>query len=151
VVVAADVRRLDRILGNVLDNATEHAPAARVQVAVRLEHDAAVVSVADAGPGVAPDALVHLFDRFYKADASRTGGSSGLGLAIAAEHAALLGGELSAANRPEGGLEVLLRLPLAGAVTESLPAGDERDMRTRDAPPGSDAIPAPTEPARPKA
>ena len=68
------------------------------------------------------DALPHLFDRFYKADPSRgaAGSSSGLGLAIAAEHAALLGGSLRARNRPGGGLIVALTLP----VTRSLPAGD---------------------------
>ena len=50
-------------------------------------------SVADRGPGVPPDRLDRIFERFYKADPSRHGGSSGLGLAIAAEHAALLGGD----------------------------------------------------------
>ena len=71
----------------------------------------------------------HLFERFYKADPSRHGGSSGLGLAIAAEHAALLGGTLTATDRPGGGLVVELRLP----VTESLPAGDETAMSRDDA------------------
>ena len=71
----------------------------------------ATVEVADRGPGVPTDALAHLFDRFYKADASRHGGSSGLGLAIAAEHAALLGGGLAAENRQGGGLAVTLRVP----------------------------------------
>ncbi len=55
-----------------------------------------VIAVEDRGPGVATDRLDRIFERFYKADPSRHGGSSGLGLAIAAEHAALLGGELRA-------------------------------------------------------
>jgi signal transduction histidine kinase len=147
IVVDADVRRLDRILGNVLDNARVHAPGSRVDVEVRREGEAALVSVTDHGPGVAPEALPHLFDRFYKADASRSGGSSGLGLAIAAEHAALLGGTLEAAGHPGGGLAVTLRLP----VTEPLPAGDGPDTWGSDAADGSDAAAAPTEQARPNA
>jgi two-component system, OmpR family, sensor histidine kinase MtrB len=106
----------------------------------------AMVQVADHGPGVPADALAHLFDRFYKADVSRHGGSSGLGLAIAAEHAALLGGGLVAENRPGGGLAVTLRLP----VNESLPASDGPDMGEPDAFDGSSAVSAPTKPARPK-
>ena len=105
----------------------------------------ASVTVADRGPGVAPEALRHLFDRFYKADASRTSGSSGLGLAIAAEHAALLGGSLSAANRDEGGLAVTLRLP----VTRSLRPGDRPESDDVEAWQRSDAGPAPATPARP--
>jgi two-component system sensor histidine kinase MtrB len=79
-----------------------------------------LVTVADRGPGVPPDALGRLFDRFYKADPSRSSGSSGIGLAIAAEHAALLGGSLRAEAREGGGLVFRLHLP----VTNSLPGGD---------------------------
>jgi two-component system sensor histidine kinase MtrB len=145
IVVAADVRRLDRIVGNLLDNARQHAPDAPVEVTVGADDHEAFVTVADRGPGVSPDALTRLFDRFYKADASRHAGSSGLGLAIAAEHAALLGGALRAANRPGGGLEVTLRLP----VTGSLPGRDPHDTPGDDAVPGSSANSASTEPARP--
>jgi signal transduction histidine kinase len=67
-----------------------------------------------------PGELDRIFERFYKADPSRRAGSSGLGLAIAAENAALLGGRLHATNRPEGGLRIELHLP----VTGSLPRGD---------------------------
>lgn len=121
-VVESDPRRIERIVGNLLDNAKEHAAGAPVEVRVELGHDgaSAVVAVADRGPGIAPDQLAHVFDRFYKADPSRHGGSSGLGLAIAAEHATLLGGELTASNREGGGLRVELRLP----VTRPLPGGD---------------------------
>ena len=146
VVIEADVRRLDRIVGNVLDNARSHAPGAVVAVTVARDASAATVQVADRGPGVPVDALAHLFDRFYKTDASRHEGSSGLGLAIAAEHAALLGGGLVAENRPGGGLAVTLRLP----VSESLPASDVPDTGERNADDGSSAVSASTEPVRPK-
>ena len=131
VVVDSDPRRLERILGNLLDNARAHAPGASVEVSLTPIAGGAVVVVADRGPGVAPDALPHLFERFWKADPSRgaTGaGSSGLGLAIAAEHAALLGGSLRARNRPGGGLIVALSIP----VTRSLPARDGGDTSAAD-------------------
>ena len=119
-VVDTDPRRLERILGNLLDNAREHAPGAAVEVSVEVGPEEIALVVADRGPGVPADRLQRIFERFYKADPSRHGGSSGLGLAIAAEHAALLGGYLMAANRPDGGLRIELRLP----VTGSLPRGD---------------------------
>jgi two-component system, OmpR family, sensor histidine kinase MtrB len=130
-VIETDPRRFDRIVANLLDNAREHAPAA--PVAVSLTTDSAegeiVVAVTDRGPGVPPDRLARIFDRFYKADPSRHGGSSGLGLAIAAEHAALLGGYLTASNLAEGGLRMELRLP----VTGSLPPGDAMAIDGADA------------------
>jgi two-component system sensor histidine kinase MtrB len=129
VVVETDPRRLDRILGNLLDNARAHAPGAAVEVSLTPISGGAVIVVADRGPGVRADALPHLFDRFFKADPSRTAGSSGLGLAIAAEHAALLDGSLRARNRPGGGLVVALTLP----VTGSLPRGDASDTLRGDA------------------
>jgi signal transduction histidine kinase len=119
-VVESEPRRLDRIVGNLLDNAHEHAPGSRVEVTLGLDRDVAVVVVADTGPGVPDDRLGRIFERFYKADPSRHDGSSGLGLAIAAEHASLLGGELRATNRPTGGLQIELRLP----VTRSLHGSD---------------------------
>jgi two-component system sensor histidine kinase MtrB len=128
-VLDSDPRRLDRILGNLLDNARDHAPGSAVEVSLQQARDGAVIVVADRGPGVPADAIGHLFERFYKADPSRAGGSSGLGLAIAAEHAALLGASLRARNRPGGGLVVALTLP----VTRPLPVGDAPDTGEADA------------------
>jgi two-component system sensor histidine kinase MtrB len=112
VLIESDPRRLERIVGNLLDNAREHAPGAPVEVSLGVDGGELVVSVADRGPGVPADRLRHIFERFYKADPSRHGGSSGLGLAIAAEHAALLGGTLFAENRDGGGLRIALSLPV---------------------------------------
>ena len=128
VVVDTEPRRLDRILGNLVDNARDHAPGSPVEVSLTRTAAGAVIVVADRGPGVARDDLPHVFDRFYKADPSRTGGSSGLGLAIAAEHAALLGATLRARPRPGGGLIFALTLP----VTQPLPGGEWPDMAVRD-------------------
>jgi two-component system sensor histidine kinase MtrB len=122
VIVEADPRRLERILGNFLDNAKEHAGDADVEVAIEPGDDDIVISVSDRGPGVPPDRLEMIFDRFTKIDPSRSGGSSGLGLAIAAEHAALMGGYLQAMNRDGGGLRLELVLPRD--VAGSLRVGD---------------------------
>ena len=117
VLVDTDVRRLDRILGNLLDNVREHAPVTPCEVSLTVTREGAVIVVADRGPGVSAEALPRLFDRFYKADPSRSAGGSGLGLAIAAENAALIGATLRARPRPGGGLVVALTLPV-GAVPE---------------------------------
>src|SRR5262249_26506207 len=131
VIVETDPRRLERIVGNLLDNAREHAPGALVVVRLQPRGDHVRITVADRGPGVPPDRLDRIFDRFYMADPSRRGGS-GLGLAIAAEHAALLGGELTARNREGGGLALALDLP----VTIPLPVGDRAAMPEDEGEPG---------------
>ena len=131
VVVDTDRRRLDRILGNLLDNAREHAPGSPVEVGLVADDVTALVWVADRGPGVPDEQLEAIFERFHKADPSRRSGSSGLGLAIAAEHAALLGGSLRARPRDGGGLRFELRLP----VTRSLPDGDGAVNRPAEAGP----------------
>jgi signal transduction histidine kinase len=73
------------------------------------------LSIADNGPGIAVEDLPRVFDRFYRADKarSRESGGTGLGLAIARQLALAHGGDLSAANRPEGGAKFSLRLPAA--------------------------------------
>lgn len=129
-VVETDPRRLDRILGNFLDNAREHAASNDVTVDLDLGDDDLVLAVSDRGPGVPEDRLQRIFERFTKLDPSRSGGSSGLGLAIAAEHAALLGGYLQAMNREGGGLRLELVLPRP--VTRSLPGGDASDTQWFD-------------------
>jgi len=119
IVIESDPRRLERILTNLLENAREHAPGALVVVRLRATAERVEITVADRGPGVPPDRLDRIFDRFFMADPSRRGGS-GLGLAIASEHAALLGGRLRSRNRDGGGLAIELMLP----VTQSLHDGD---------------------------
>jgi two-component system sensor histidine kinase MtrB len=140
-VVETDPRRLERILGNLLDNAREHGAGTPVVVRLTAGGDSIVMAVADRGPGVSPDRLERIFERFYKADPSRHEGSSGLGLAIAAEHAALLGGYLKAANRPGGGLRTELWLPVTGSLRggDTMAIGgvdaETPNSRSQEAPP----------------
>jgi two-component system sensor histidine kinase MtrB len=111
VVVSTDPRRLERIVANLVGNALEHAGR---DVAVRVGKDGlgAFVEVTDTGPGIPPDRLPHVFDRFYKADSSRAGPGSGLGLAIALENARLLGGDLAVWSEVGRGTRFTLRLPV---------------------------------------
>ncbi len=115
--VRTDRRRLERIVGNLVDNARLHAGDGEVDVRAALEGSALVITVTDRGPGVPEDQLERIFDRFAKGDAARAGGGSGLGLAIVQEHARALGARVVARNREDGGLEVELRLDVT-VVTE---------------------------------
>ncbi|KZB88590.1 ATP-binding protein [Amycolatopsis regifaucium] len=106
-----DPRRLDVIVANLVGNALRHGEK---PVSLRLAEagEWCTLEVADRGPGLAPEVLPHVFDRFYKADSARKrSGGSGLGLAIAWENARLHGGTLSAANGTDGGAVFTVRLP----------------------------------------
>lgn len=114
-----DPRRLDVVTANLVGNALRHGePPVRVTLWAR--GDRAVLEVTDNGPGVAEEALPHIFERFYKASTSRArsgngsgdGDSSGLGLAITAENVRLHGGRIHAANRSGGGAVFTVELPL---------------------------------------
>ncbi|MDN0195356.1 HAMP domain-containing sensor histidine kinase [Streptomyces sp. S.PNR 29] len=120
-----DPRRLDVILANLIGNALKHG-GSPVRVSVREADDSVVIQVRDHGPGIPEDVLPHVFDRFYKASASRPRSEgSGLGLSIALENAHIHGGEITAANSPEGGAVFTLRLPRdASALMEQEAGGD---------------------------
>lgn len=111
--VRTDRHRLERIVGNLVDNARGHAGGR--EVAVTADHDGRHlrVEVADRGPGVPPADLERIFDRFVKGDAARAGGGSGLGLAIVREHVRTLDGTVRARPREGGGLIVEVRVPAA--------------------------------------
>jgi two-component system sensor histidine kinase MprB len=102
--------RLGRAVNNLLDNAAQHTAAGGiVEVALR----AGALSVRDHGPGVEPDELPLLFDRFFRGAHERERHGSGLGLAIVRQVAEAHGGTVAAANADEGGLLVRLALPAA--------------------------------------
>jgi len=116
-----DRRRLERIMVNLLDNALRHGAPPVVIAIDRFTPEAAAatlgsggirITVSDHGPGIPEEHLPHIFERFYKVDPSRAASrGSGLGLAIARENARLLGGELLAANLPQGGACFTLFVP----------------------------------------
>ncbi len=120
-VVESDRRRLEQIVANLVGNALEHG-GPDVAVRTGAEGVGAFVEVRDQGRGMTPEDLERIFDRFYKADPSRTGSGSGLGLAIALENARLLGGDIEVRSEPGRGSQFTLRLPTS--VTEPLQSGN---------------------------
>ena len=106
-----DATRIRALVGNLLVNALRYTPAGgRVAIgAERVGHTVAV-TVQDTGPGIDPDVLPHIFDRFYRSPDSP---GSGLGLAIARNIVEAHGGEISATRGPAGGTAVRFTLPLA--------------------------------------
>jgi two-component system sensor histidine kinase MprB len=99
--------RLERAIGNMLDNAAKWSPPdGEVEVAVR-DHE---VVVRDHGPGIDEDDLPHVFDRFYRARSARGMAGSGLGLAIVRQVAEAHGGTVVAERAEGGGTKVTLRL-----------------------------------------
>ncbi|MCX5605604.1 HAMP domain-containing histidine kinase [Streptomyces phaeochromogenes] len=112
-----DPRRFDVVMANLVGNALRHG-GAPVTVCLRTEARSPgppvlITEVADSGPGIRPEALPHIFDRFYKADAARTrSAGSGLGLAITLENVKLHGGTIHAGNRPGGGAVFAVEIPL---------------------------------------
>ncbi len=109
VVTSSDPRRLEGIVANLVGNALDHG-GGDVSVRVGRKDAGVFVEVADDGPGIAPEHLPHLFERFYKADASRSGSGTGLGLAIAQENARLLGGRIEVWSEVGKGTRFTLRL-----------------------------------------
>ena len=110
-----DPEQITRVLNNLLDNAVRHA-AGPLEVSAKAEEGGVQISVRDHGTGVPPEALERVFERFYKADSSRTrkegdSGGSGLGLSIARAIAEAHGGSLNVANHPQGGAVFTLHLP----------------------------------------
>ncbi|MFI5876280.1 sensor histidine kinase [Streptomyces sp. NPDC051445] len=129
-----DPRRLDVILANLIGNALKHG-GSPVRVSVSAADDAVVISVRDHGPGIPEEVLPHVFDRFYKASASRPRSEgSGLGLSIALENAHIHGGEITAANSAEGGAVFTLRLP-RGVLEAQEQGGGEGAGAVRTVPP----------------
>lgn len=105
ITVAGDDQRLSQVLNNLLDNALRHTPTGgAIQVTLTNPNGSVRLAVVDNGEGIPRDALPHLFDRFYRADASRnrrTGGS-GLGLAIARQIVEAHSGRIWVESPPDG-------------------------------------------------
>jgi two-component system sensor histidine kinase KdpD len=110
--VRMDFVLMQQALTNLLLNAAIHTPhGTPVQLQARAEGDKLMVRVADLGPGLPPEALPFLFDKFYRAPAAPAGGT-GLGLAIVKGFVEAQGGTVEATNRAEGGAAFTIRLPL---------------------------------------
>jgi two-component system sensor histidine kinase BaeS len=109
-----DPERLRQVVVNLLSNALRHTPAGgRIDVRTATEGEEAVLEVTDTGPGIAPEDLPHVFERFYRGAGAEAGSGSGIGLAVAAELVAAHGGTIRADNRADGGAAFTVRLPVS--------------------------------------
>ncbi|MER5453319.1 HAMP domain-containing sensor histidine kinase [Micromonospora sp. NPDC002389] len=122
-VVRGDDARLRQVIGNLMTNAVRHTPPeASVTLRLRAEPgDLAVIEVADTGPGLTGEQAERVFERFYRADASRTRRTgtytgTGLGLAIVAALVSVHQGSVEVTDTPGGGATFRVRLPLAPAT-----------------------------------
>ncbi len=114
-----DPDQLQRLLGNLLDNALRYAAPGAVEIAGGAHDGNVQLAVRDRGPGLSEEDLERAFERFYRGDPSRTRrpgqGASGLGLAIARAIAEAHGGSLDVENHPQGGALFTLELPTGEA------------------------------------
>jgi signal transduction histidine kinase len=111
--IEADDERLQQVMNNVMDNALRHTPSGgQIRLAVQAVDGKAVLTVSDTGSGIAPEHLPHVFDRFYRADRSRSRqtGGSGLGLAIVKAIVELHGGTITAHSPSVAGVGTTIRI-----------------------------------------
>ncbi|MBN1304670.1 MAG: HAMP domain-containing histidine kinase [Anaerolineales bacterium] len=119
--IMADETRMIQVLGNLVSNALQHTPeGGKVTLQGRSEASRVMLSVSDTGPGISPEDLPHIFDRFYRADRSRNelDGGSGLGLAIAKAYVDAHQGRISVVSQVGEGTTMVIELPVS-AVTDS--------------------------------
>jgi two-component system phosphate regulon sensor histidine kinase PhoR len=117
--IQGDANKLHDVLRNLVENAINHSPeGGEVRLDASVHDNSCTITVADCGPGIPPEDVARIFERFYRVDKSRTRpGGTGLGLAIVKHLVELHGGEVTAANRPGGGALFTIRLPAETAVT----------------------------------
>ena len=112
-VVRASRDRLTQVFENLLDNARSFAPAGPIEIGITRAGERCRVTVTDAGPGIPPEHLERIFDRFFTyrpEDPSSRREHAGLGLAIARTIVEGYGGMIKAENRPEGGARFIVEL-----------------------------------------
>ncbi len=110
VVVSGDRSRLEQALGNLVDNASRYG-GPPIRLWAQAVDGRTELHVSDRGPGFPKDFLPHAFERFRRADAARSDGGAGLGLAIVDAIAEAHGGHARAANAPGGGADVWIEIP----------------------------------------
>ena len=113
VLINGDIRRVERVIRNLLSNAIDHAEGKPIDVRIMASAEDIAVGVRDYGVGIETRLLTRVFDRFWRADPSRARvrGGTGLGLSIALEDARLHNGELEAWGEPGKGAHFVLYLP----------------------------------------
>jgi signal transduction histidine kinase/DNA-binding response OmpR family regulator len=142
-----DRDKVEKICSNLLSNAFKFTPArGNVRMAVSVDEGTVRVTVSDSGPGIPPENLPYVFNRFYQAGtAAENAAGSGIGLELTKELVSLCGGEIHARNLTTGGAEFSFTLPVipADSVVESLEPLTVPDLGiTPEAPSAVDGLPA---------
>ena len=121
--VRGDAAKLHDVVRNLVENAVNYSPeGAHIRLATMRQGDRFTFVVADSGAGIPPADLSRVFERFYRVDKSRARpGGTGLGLAIVKHLVELHGGEVTAANRAEGGAVFTVTLPVTGSRDSTSP------------------------------
>lgn len=112
--VPLDFMLTEQALFNILDNALKYAPTGKVMIRGFAHANTCTIAIEDSGPGIPPEYLVRIFDRFYRvksADRQRAG--TGLGLAVSKGFTEAMGGTLLASNRPKGGAVFTMSFPIS--------------------------------------
>lgn len=113
--IFADPILFNRAMGNLIDNALRFTPdKGRIRIAINARENGAEVSVTDDGSGIDPEHLPRVFDRFYRADPSRSSAGTGLGLSLVKSIVDLHGGSASIESQPNRGTAVILTFPDMG-------------------------------------
>ena len=108
----ADAGKLHDVIHNLVENAVNYSPdEARIRLEATCENGVCRIAVIDSGPGIPPQDLTRVFERFYRVDSSRSRPGTGLGLAIVKHLVELHGGDVCAANVPQGGAMFTVTLP----------------------------------------
>jgi len=111
--VRLDFVLMQQTLTNLLLNVVAHTPSGTaVQVEAKVDSGFLLLVVADHGPGLPPETLPHIFDKFYRAPSAPAGGT-GLGLAIVKGFVEAEGGQVLAENQPTGGARFIVRVPMS--------------------------------------
>ena len=122
ITVTADPVQLRSVFTNILDNSAKYKDKERAESTIHCEaaNETVQIFFDDNGPGVPADTLTKLFDVFYRGDVSRSNPQqgSGLGLAIAAKMVGLMSGSIHAENRTEGGLRIIINIPMLKGATK---------------------------------
>ena len=108
---------MEQVLTNLIFNATFHTPAGTaIELSVQREEQQCVIIVADSGPGIPQSDIKKVFDKFYRVEGASTGGT-GLGLPIARGFIEAQHGTLTVRNRPSGGVEFKIEIPITTDTT----------------------------------